>query len=137
LNTSKRCRLELAPARWLLPQLLALAVLAVVALLLSRLPAWLAVTGGIGAAVATALPLRRLLALNAIEIIEPDLLRCYTARSTEGEPDSLRGWRRLGPWVVLHAAAGGRLPLWLPGLTAEARQALLRTLARGRPAGGS
>lgn len=137
MNTSKRCRLELAPARWLLPQLLAPAVLAAIALLLSRVPAWLAVTGGIGAAVATALSARRLLALSAIEIIEPDLLRRYTASSIEGETDSLRGWQRLGPWVVLRAGEGGRLPLWLPGLTAEARQALLRTLARCRPAGGS
>ena len=112
-------------------------MLAAMALLLSRVPAWLATVGGLGAAVATALPARRLLALNAVEIIAPDLLRRYTASSTEGEPDRLRGWQRLGPWVVLRAGEGGRLPLWLPGLTAEARQALLRTLARCHPAGGS
>jgi hypothetical protein len=137
LNTSKRCRLELSPARWVLPLLGGLCLLAAASLMLSRLPAWLAGAVAVAALAAGLLPARRLLAVRAIELVEPDLLRCYTAGSTEAVADSLRGWQRLGPWIVLQAEAGGRLPLWLPGLTPASRQALLRTLARCRPAGGS
>ena len=121
----------------MLPLLGGLCLLAAASLLLSRLPAWLAVSAGVVALLSGLLPARRLLAVCAIELVEPDLLRCYTPGCTEPVADSLRGWLRLGPWIVLHAAEGGRLPLWLPGLTPASRQALLRTLARCRAAAGS
>lgn len=117
-----------------MPPLLGLALLAALALSLTRLPLPLAVGLWLLAVGASALPLRRLWRLREIEVAAPDLLALRAVDDEADEWLGLQGWHRLGPLLLLRASERALpVPLWLPALPDETRRVLLRTLAVCRP----